>query len=575
MEKIANFVFEKRTEIKNNLKEQFFVNELRHHYNLRNPKGCKPTMVFLVVRVNGRQVKVSTGMKTYPKYWQVNHAIEDYSLPIIENNNNKLLNEKIKVFDSRFEEYKRLVNDGLLTLDEDSLRCYLYNKTTMVKKKEKSEPINIASVILSYLNKDTTIKDSTKSNYTRHLKKFEEFLSFYTIKSYSDLTQKMMKDFQQWCVDNVKGRQGNRASGQSINAIVEGVFKCIKSYLVNNGLFSGSQFADIQIEPLKEVNIDDEIALRDDELTLLYNYQCLSKRDEEIRDLFLLECTTAQRFSDVEKVDDLIEHKDGRTYFNLVQDKGGAKVQVDVIFQMALDILEKYSYRLPTHNKKIFNKRIKEIAKNAGINGIEQIRYHEANIAGISYKTQERWECISSHTGRRTFITMLSLRGYNETEIARYSGHETLEMVRRYDKSKEGTKFKEMFDRLKIEHPECVLKMVKETDSCANTILTNGTIKEVIELAQESERKNTMIENLHQSLNEANDKIRQVKHSGDIDCQIKDIISKSEKEEKELLLELMKMGYSYDDYLKYQQEMLRLESEIDIADSHHDTFLDD
>ena len=65
-----------------------------------------------------------------------------------------------------------------------------------------------------------------------------------------------------------------------------------------------------------------------------------------------MECTTGQRFSDIKKVDKLIERKDGRTYINLVQDKASAKVQVDIIFQMALDILAKYSYNLPTINKK-------------------------------------------------------------------------------------------------------------------------------------------------------------------------------------------------------------------------------
>lgn len=74
----------------------------------------------------------------------------------------------------------------------------------------------------------------------------------------------------------------------------------MKKYLVNNGLMKGSQYADIEIEPLKE---DDEIALRDDELTMLYNYQCTTKEDEDIKNLFLMECTTGQRFSDIEKVD--------------------------------------------------------------------------------------------------------------------------------------------------------------------------------------------------------------------------------------------------------------------------------
>lgn len=42
-------------------------------------------------------------------------------------------------------------------------------------------------------------------------------------------------------------------------------------------------------------------------------------------------------------------------------------------------------------------------------------------------------------------------------------------MVRRYDKSNEGTKVKEMFERLKVEHPECILKMVGEQETSITT----------------------------------------------------------------------------------------------------------
>ena len=87
-----------------------------------------------------------------------------------------------------------------------------------------------------------------------------------------------------------------------------------------------------------------------------------------------MECTTGQRFSDIKKVDKLIERKDGRTYINLVQDKASAKVQVDIIFQMALDIIAKYSYNLPTINNKKFNARIKENAKQEGIKASKEKR---------------------------------------------------------------------------------------------------------------------------------------------------------------------------------------------------------
>ncbi len=94
-----------------------------------------------------------------------------------------------------------------------------------------------------------------------------------------------MKGFQQWCIDNVKGKAGERASSASINKIVECTYKLMKKYLVNNGLMKGSLYADIEIEPLKEKAIDDEITLRDDELTMLCNDQCTTKEDEDIKNL--------------------------------------------------------------------------------------------------------------------------------------------------------------------------------------------------------------------------------------------------------------------------------------------------
>lgn len=487
MQNIANFATEKRTEIKNNFKEQIFANELRHHFNLRHPKCQRPTMVFLVVRINREQVKISTGMKVYPSHWNGNRATEGACLPLLESNNNRLLNERLIVMEERFREYKNLVNEGVLLIDKESLRYYISTGTIM-SKKQNNQPLIIAKVLLSYLDKDTSIKEGTKQNYTRFIKSFGEYLASYTIYDYSSLTMELMKGFQQWCIENTKGRNGGRASGESVNKKIECTLKCINRYLVGNRLMTGSQFADIQIEPLKEINIDDEIALLDDELTLLYKYKCENKRDEEIRDLFLLECLTGQRFSDVEKVADLVEHKDGRIYFNLIQDKGGNKVQVDIIFQMAINILEKYEYHLPTHNKKIFNKRIKEIAKYAGIKGQELIRYHEADIAGVSNFTKERYDCISSHTGRRTFTTLLSLRGYNDTEIARYTGHASLIMVRRYDKSKAGTKVKEMFERLKIEHPDCILKMVGEQESSTLPNVSSDIERLIIEKYEAEKR---------------------------------------------------------------------------------------
>lgn len=494
MENVANFAPELRTEFKNQYQEQFFAHEVKHHYNLRQPKGDHPTIVYLVVCINGQQVKISTGLKVYPKHWVGNHAKESLILPAVENSNNKILNQQIALYDSRVNEYLSLVNDGQADFDKELFKHYILTGKLMAKKKASAQPIDVAKVLLSYLYKDTSIKDLTKENNERFIKGFGKFLSSYTIYRYEDITQVMIKEYRDWCILNMKGRDGERPKSTSVNHRIECTLSIINKYLVDNGLMTGSQYYDIQIKPLKEDNSDDKIALRDDELTLLYNYRCENEIDEQIRDLFLLECTTGQRIGDIEKVDDLIERKDGRTYINLVQEKSASKVEVDIIFQMALDILDKYNDKLPTFNRKKFNKRIKEIAKEAGIDGEVQTRIEEAGLAGVRTNIKNRWKAISTHTGRRTFVTMLSLRGKTDTEIARYSGHKSLSMVRHYDKSKEGTKVVTMFQELQREHPELILKMIGE-DHEHSTGDISLHLRRIEELAVENRELQKEVEN--------------------------------------------------------------------------------
>ena len=62
------------TEIKHGIQSpllstaQHFYKEVKPHYNLREPKGDKPTVVYFVCFINKKQVRISTGYKVYPKW---------------------------------------------------------------------------------------------------------------------------------------------------------------------------------------------------------------------------------------------------------------------------------------------------------------------------------------------------------------------------------------------------------------------------------------------------------------------------------------------------------------------------
>lgn len=73
------------------------------------------------------------------------------------------------------------------------------------------------------------------------------------------------------------------------------------------------------------------------------------------------------------------------------------------------------------------NKRMKVIGKAAGIEGLETITRHSGNDTHVQSIKKQRYELLSQHTGRRTFITLLALREWSANRIKQYSGHSEIE----------------------------------------------------------------------------------------------------------------------------------------------------
>ena len=169
---------------------------------------------------------------------------------------------------------------------------------------------------------------------------------------------------------------------------------------------------------------------------LLYNYKPQSKEDEIVRDIFLLECTFGHRIADILRLDERADEIGGKYYITITPKKTPQKrVEVGIVFDIAKRILvDKYHCKLPSISKDVINKNIKRIAQEAGICGEELQSYHYQGENQPRETKRSRYECISTHTGRRTFISMLVARGWNYEQISKYTG-QTIKMVEHYDRS--------------------------------------------------------------------------------------------------------------------------------------------
>lgn len=154
-----------------------------------------------------------------------------------------------------------------------------------------------------------------------------------------------------------------------------------------------------------------------------------------VRDMFVLSCNLYQRHGDCVRIDPSCFN---RNIFTIVQQKTGATAIVN-IDRYSIDakttyrILEKYGYLAPyTCDIGNYNHYLHILMRDIGFT--EPVKKEEYVRGEMVVKTMPKWKSISSHTARRTAISVGVLRGHNVQAIRKCSGHADLSVFSRYVK---------------------------------------------------------------------------------------------------------------------------------------------
>jgi len=170
----------------------------------------------------------------------------------------------------------------------------------------------------------------------------------------------------------------------------------------------------------------DTVYLTKDEVERLWEYQPKGELDRKARDLFLLGVYSCARFSDYSRLTTDMIH-DGVIRFTQV--KTSASVLVPASPRLLL-ILERNGGRAPHLFQQHLNEWIKKVCKAVGIN--EKVEVTSSN--GLRHKTEikAKYELVSSHTARRTGITLLYMTGIPLQQVMLISGHKDEDGIRHY-----------------------------------------------------------------------------------------------------------------------------------------------
>lgn len=152
----------------------------------------------------------------------------------------------------------------------------------------------------------------------------------------------------------------------------------------------------------------------------------LTGKDELVRDQFLLMCYVGVRFSDLFFTRADVE--DG--VLNLTTQKTDTEISVPLVPQ-AVALLEKYDYAVPRVTISEMNFKIKRICKSVpSFAKTEKVTTYN----GINKEKEylPKYDLISAHAGRKTFINRCLAKGVNPAVIAGWVGHKNLKMISVY-----------------------------------------------------------------------------------------------------------------------------------------------
>lgn len=407
--------------------------------NIALKKVNKYSYIYFEVWYKGNRSRFQIGSKVITTQWckEKQRAYTSPILSTIDNFNNEATNRKIESFIARYSDFINYLckNPSKINTFHEELKKYMARPRKKTTTQEQ-EHVDVFKTIENAVSKKIGNKHTCNNNYIgKGLKAFRAFSEHrrIPITNFEMINADLIYEFKEFLENGLYTNEGKPYAMSSLNSIIKYAVAAIKCLLVEH--LSIDRAKGIPVPQLSDKTaIDNAIALRDNEVLKLWRYKPETKSDEEIRDMFLLLCLTGQRVSDLPKIDGGVSTTSGIPCLKIVQEKCSHKIDTDIIFPLAIEILKKYEH-LPTNgiDKKI-NENIGRIAKEAGICGKEQVSIHYQGSDKPTVTEHERSSLIASHTGRRTFVSVLSVHGWNYERIKKYTG-QSLKMVEHYDKS--------------------------------------------------------------------------------------------------------------------------------------------
>jgi integrase len=395
------------------------------NFYLKDPtRTSKETLVYLFFSFSGKRLKYSTGETIQPKNWNEG-------------------SQRVKrSFTGSVE-----INRYLKRVQEEVLRIHREFKTDG----ENPSTTKIREALNEAFEKNVTDTSSFFSVYDLFVETTKTSVKHRTTQKYNTLKNHLVA-FQKFSKRPIE-----------FDEIDIGFYERLMSYYINElGLLNNTigkyistfkTFLNWATERNYNSKVDyikfkaykedaDIVYLEEEELMRLFHFDLSKKpRLQNVRDAFCLGCFTGLRFSDIKnlKADDV---RNDTIIINTFKTKETLRIPLNALAKSIIDKYKDEPEFLHIISNQKMNDYLKEVCELVKIDhpitltkyrGVERIEY-----------TKPKYDFVSSHTARRTFVTLSLEKGMRPEIVMKLTGHKSYKTFKKYIKITDRVKDAEM-----------------------------------------------------------------------------------------------------------------------------------
>lgn len=399
---------------------------MRSTFNIKEPNKDRESLILFSAyfKDEGRKFVYSTGEVIHPDEWDFENRQPKHLNGRTEKANKhraimRQLDRYTNFFSDTIQNYK-LANREIIIVDIRADFDTEFKRTKSIASKF----FEVYNLFLNDKKSDYTEDANSQTTIKRYEYNKKLLINFQEYRSkkihFNQINKSFYNDFINYCV-TVKEHSSNTLRRNV------GLFKTFLYWSLENGYTYKTDFQKFKAPKAQQT---DEVALTLQQVQEVFEYDfSKNERLEKVRDLFVFGCATGMRYSNYSKV----AKKDIQNGMIKVRDeKNNYKTLEIPLNDFSKYVLKKYDYQLPKISNQRFNDYIKEVFKT--IDYTEEVKKTMKVGKEIIEQINPLYERISSHTARRSFITIMKNKKIPDKVIMSYTGHRSLEVFNKYYK---------------------------------------------------------------------------------------------------------------------------------------------